>query len=173
MSTGEKSRPALSPRKSTRSLVEAVQAALFESDAGKSLYVKLRVSGGVASQAYLFDFEATGRGEAHCEMHCNLTGRKGRSKRTRLEKKAFAALLKKIYDSSVLDAPQERRQFLPDTLVGRLEVSDGENEYVTYFAADVEQARVQDCLPSEPLQRAVDAIYAAGSKLVDLRSVKP
>jgi hypothetical protein len=173
MSTREKSGPAIGPRKSARTLLEAIQAALYESDAGKSLYIRLRVSGGVASQAFVFDFEATGQGEAHCEMECQLTQRKGRSKRGRLDKKSFSRLLKKVYDSGVLEAPQERRQFLPDTLVGRLEIADGENEFVTYFAADAEQAKAQDCVPSERLQKAVDAIYAAGARLVNLRSVKP
>ena len=73
----------------------------------------------------------------------------------------------------VVKLPQEQPLFLPDTLVGILEVSDGTNLRRLYFAADPEQAKTQGKKPPPELVQAVDAIYAIGAKLTGKRRVKP
>ena len=73
----------------------------------------------------------------------------------------------------VVKLPQEQPLFLPDTLVGILEVSDGTSLRRFYFAADPEQAKPQGRIPPPELLQAVDAIYAAGAKLTGNRRVKP
>jgi len=76
-------------------------------------------------------------------------------------------------ETPVVKLPQEQPLFLPDTLVGILEVSDGTSLRRFYFAADPEQAKTQGKISPPELLQAVDAIYAAGAKLTGNRRVKP
>ena len=69
--------------------------------------------------------------------------------------------------------PPEQPRFLPDTLVGKLEISDGNSRQRWYFAADPDQASVQQMQTPPAVAKAADAIYAAGGRLMGMRSVKP
>jgi hypothetical protein len=85
----------------------------------------------------------------------------------------FTELLRRIVDSNVLDTPPAPPRFLPDTLVGSFEVARGGSVYQAYFAADPEQARTQNAVPGPELQKALDAVYAVGARLLGQRSIRP
>lgn len=141
----------------------------------RELRVSLLVAGGAPSQRYRFHFAADGSGRVRGELGCELSGRKGKSRRRQLAGKEFADLIRDIVASGVLVAPAEQPRFLPDTVVGTLELSDGRSTLRWDFAADPEQAKTQDAVPPPAVAKAADAIYSRGAKLMGKRtpSVKP
>ena len=100
----------------------------------------------------------------------NAAGASGTGRST-LSDKEFVSLLKKVQPA--LDAPVETPSFLPDTLIGILEISDGTAARRIYFAADPEQARTQGKVPPREVLEAVDAVYAVGASLSGTRNIKP
>ncbi len=170
MEQNKKQSPSIAPEQQ-RSLSENLALAIKDEGARRGFSVKMRVGGGIPSQRYSFDFSAAGDGTAECKFECHLSGRKGQSEKTKLAPKDLVTLLRAF--ERVVKLPQEQPLFLPDTVVGILEVSDGSNLRRFYFAADAEQAKTQGKVPPAELLRAVDAIYAVGAKLTGERRVKP
>jgi len=169
MEQNKKQPPSIAPEQ--HSLSENLARAIKDEGIRRGFGVKMKVRGGIPSQGYSFDFSAAGDGTAECRFECHLSGRKGQSQKTNLAPKDMVALLRTL--ERVVKLPQEPPLFLPDTVVGILEVSDGTNLRRYYFAADPEQAKTQGKIPPSELRQAVDAIYAIGAKLTGNRRVKP
>lgn len=155
------------------SLNERLSRALADETIRRSLSVKMTVRGGLPSKKYSFEFAASGDGAATCRFEDQLRQRSGESgkARTALSDKEFVALLKKLQPA--LERPTEPPSFLPDTLVGILEISDGSVVRRIYFAADPEQAKTQGKVPPREVLQAVEAVYAVGASLSGSRNVKP
>ena len=175
MSNQRKGEPSLSPPQPSApaSPRETLLKAVQEPRAAEDITVALKISGGLPSQAYRFEFRASGKGDVHCEMASELTSRQAKARAQKLESNQFAALLKNLLASGVLEVPQEPPRFLPDTLVGRLEISDGKSVHRIYFAADPDQASVQDKVPRPEVKKAVDLIYSLARKVTGARAIKP
>jgi len=169
MATAPKQSPSIAPP--GHSLAENFAQTLKDETARRAISVKLKVRGGVPQQSYALDFALGGDGTAECRFACGLSKREGHAPRTALADKDFAGLMKKV--ERVLQLPQEKTSFLPDTVVGILEVSDGANVRRIYFAADPEQARTQGKVPPPEVLDVAEAIYKVGAKLTEQRSVKP
>jgi hypothetical protein len=140
----------------------------------RELRVYLVVAGGAPSQRYRFHFAADGGGRLRCELDCELSERRGKASRQGRQKE-FADLVRAIVASGVLKVAPEEPRFLPDTVVGTLELSDGRSSLRWDFAADPEQAKTQDAVPPPALARAADEVYSLGARLMDKRTpaVKP
>ena len=141
----------------------------------RELGVSLLVAGGVPSQRYRFHFAADGSGRVRCELRCELAGREGKASRRTLDRKQVADLIRTIVAGGLLDVPAGEPRFMPDTVVGTLELSDGRSTLSWDFAADAEQAKTQDAVPPPALEKAADEIYSLGGRLMGKRtsSVKP
>lgn len=153
-------------------LSQLIHQSLKDDELRKKTKISLNVSGGLPSQRYQYRFEATGDGSGESYLECMLKNRKI-DKKFSMKLDRYDALLKKIYQSGVLEMPQEQPQFLPDTIVGCLEVKIVEFSFRTYFAADEDQAKVQNKISTPQLKRAVEAIYKEGALILKKRSVKP
>ena len=171
MAQNEKPQPSASVPQP--SLKERVSRGIEDEGGRRSLQVRLKVRGGLPSQHYAFDFAAGGDGAATCQVEDQLRKRAGASgtKRSTLSDKEFVSLLKKVQPA--LDSPVEPPSFLPDTVIGILEISDGAASRRIYFAADPEQARTQGKVPPREVLEAADAVYAAGASLLGTRNIKP
>ena len=174
MAANEKTQPsiALAPPP----IGERVALALKDEALLRPFSIRLKVGGGVRSQEYSFEFRATGDGYAECRFTCGVSGRagdstKGDAGRATINPREFSALLRKMLP--VMRVPLAQPRFLPDTLIGILEISDGQAVHRVYFAADPDQAETQGLPPPSELLAAINAIYSIGSKLTGQRSVKP
>jgi hypothetical protein len=151
-----------------------LQSALERAADGKPdrrLEISLRVGGGAPSQRYHFEFVARGTGTAS-SYSGEAPDRQGTSEE-RLDPAELSDLARQVLASGVLDTPGEPPRFLPDTLVGILDITNGKMRFRRYFAADPDQAQVQDAMPPPSVTRAADAIFALGAKRMGKRSVKP
>lgn len=169
MAEAYKRKPSAEPSGAT--LRENLALALRDEAARRSFRIRMTVGGALPAQSYSLHFSMTGTGETQCRFECRLTKRRGAAEKANLPAKEVLALLKSI--QGALELPHEQPRFLPDTLVGILEISDGANVRRFYFAADPEQAKTQGKLAPDALARAANAIYATVAKLVGQRSVKP
>jgi hypothetical protein len=167
-------KPRPEPIDEAESLEQKLERAARD-DVDRELRVSLLVAGGVPSQRYRFHFAADGSGRVSCELSCELSGRKAKASRRTLARKEFADLIRAIMASGVLEAPAEQPLFVPDTIVGTLELSDGRSSLRWDFAADPEQAKTQGAVPPSAVERAADEIYSLGGRLMGKRapSVKP
>lgn len=138
----------------------------------KELKISLKISGGIPSQAYRFSFNLSGEGFLNSSLDCTMTKRKAR-KETRLEAKELNDLFDTIIKSNILNMYQAPPAFLPDTLVGILEISYNDMTHRVYFAADEAQAEVQNMKTPPEVKKVLDHLYSIGNKIHKLRSVKP
>jgi hypothetical protein len=159
------------PIEEPASLRSALERAA-EGKPDRGFEVSLLVTGGAPSQRYRFEFTARGTGALSIRLSDDVSDRRGESDE-RLDPSEFADLARTILRSGVLDTPADTPRLLPDTLVGILGVNAGTSRFRRYFAADPEQARVQDAQPPAALVKPVDAIYALGARRMSKRSVKP
>lgn len=154
---------------------QALRSALERAAEGKpdrSIEISLRVSGGAPSQRYRFEFTARGTGSLSTRISDEASDRQGRSDE-RLDPSEFANLARDVLRSGVLETPAETPRFLPDTVVGILDISGRASHFRRYFAADPDQAQIQDAQPPSALIKAADALYAEGARRMSQRSVKP
>jgi hypothetical protein len=170
MADTEKARP--EPIEEPESLRASLERAA-KGDVDSRLRISLLVAGGAPSQRYHFDFAASGSGDVRAELRCDLTKRRGKAQRRKLNENQFAELVRAILASGLLEAPRDLPRFLPDTLVGILELSDRASRLRWHFAADPEQARSQGAEPPRAVVKAADAIFDRAGKLMGKRSVKP
>lgn len=172
MEIGDKTRPDLTPAGPSR-LAESVDHALTDPQSRNDIEISLAVHGGLPSQAFHLDFEASGGGTVRCRLACELSGRQAHVEEARLDEKGLVRLLEDLQENKVLELPDEPPSFLPDTLVGRLVISDGQVSRTFFFAADPEQAKTQGRPPAPELQRVLDTIYDLAATVADVESARP
>jgi hypothetical protein len=166
------------PRKDTPEPIEEpeeLRSALQRAADGKAdrkFEISLRVAGGAPSQRYRFEFVARGTGTASSELSDDAADRREKSDE-RLDPAELADLARKVLASDILDTPAEAPRFLPDTLVGILDITNGTTRFRRYFAVDADQAQVQAATPPARVAEAADAIFSLGAKRMGKRSIKP
>ena len=167
-------KPRPEPIDETESLEQKLERAARD-DVDRDLRVSLVVGGGAPSQRYRFNFAANGSGRVSSEFSSELSGRTGKARQRTLTRQEFAEVLRAIVATGVLELSADQPRFLPDTVVGILELSDGRSSYRWKFAADPEQALTQGAAPPPALERAADAIYSLGGRLMGKPkpSIKP
>lgn len=169
MAEHQKNKPAAQPGGPT--VLDNLRLALRDEAARRRFHVRLNVRGGLPAQSYRLEFDMAGSGEVQSQYADALSKREGRTDKAALDSRQVLAILKTL--APALELADEQPRFLPDTLVGILEISDGTNTHRIYFAADPDQAKAQGKLLPPALQAAVNSIYAAAAKLLGQRSVKP
>lgn len=154
-------------------LSENVKRAIDNEALRSRITVSLRISGAPPSEGYYFFLEISGQGAVEYEFQSHQPEAISRSGSATISNEAVVKLLKRIHTSGVLELPQETPRFIPDTLVGMLEISDGDRAFRMRFAADPEQAETQGQVPPPALMETTEALYALGTRVMDVDSVKP
>jgi hypothetical protein len=164
-----KGKPSAQPTGPT--LREKLELALRDEAVRRPFRVEVLVAGGLPAQSYRFEFQLAGSGDVQTRFACRRSQRERSSDKAKLESRQVLAILRAA--RALLELPDEQPRFLPDTLVGFLEISDGTQTRRFYFIADPEQAKTQGKVPPAALTAVLNAIYATGAKLMGERSIKP
>ena len=135
--------------------------------------VALTVTGGLPGERHQFSFVAHANGTAECELNCEISKQVRGGKRGRPAKLDFAGLLRAVDPVRLLAADIPMPRFPPDSLIGRLELSDGDQSRAFYYLADPGQAETAGQLPPETLLRAVNAVYQRAEKLLGSKKIRP
>ena len=169
---GSKQRPTLPPAAPIATeLRQALVNAIDDVSQRGDVTVQLKIRGGLPSQRYIFDFSATGEGKAHCSFECALSKRSGRSNEHGVSPNQIQELLKQL--PAAVTCSLEGEWFLPDTLLGILDISAGGYSRRFVYAADPEQAKTQGKALPEQLKRVINTIHRIAAKLTGVRSTNP
>jgi hypothetical protein len=167
-------RPAGTPHVPGR-IVEGIREAIADPKRRPGAYIRLTASGGVHGEEYEFEYVIDASGTARSRLRDELHGRhlSGRDEPARRDPARFTSLAEAIDVESLMRAEDAAGGFPPDSVVGRLEVSDGEQRVSFAFLADEGQAARAQIRMADPLRRAVDVVYGAAAEHLDERDLKP
>jgi hypothetical protein len=154
-------------------LAAGLKEAVAEPDRRAGAYVRLVVSGGVHGERYDFEYHVDAQGAAASALHDELHGRHVQARRPEPDRQRFRALAEGIDVAGLLDAEPPPHRIPPDSVVGRLEISDGEQTARFRFLADPEQAERARAVAPEPLRHAVDLVYESAAKMMGEERLRP
>jgi hypothetical protein len=166
--------PAGVPRLPER-LADGLRDAAANPDNRPSAYVRLIVTGGVHGERYDFEFMADAAGNVQSHLHDELRPRDVRDTPAQAgaDRDRFRQLVEAIDVDAIVRADRPTAGFPPDSVVGILEVSDGEQVERFPFLADEAKATRIQAAPPEPLLRAVDAVYSTAAAYLAVDDLKP
>lgn len=172
MATPPRSIPIGTPKLPDR-LAEGLRRAVADPKRHAGAYVKLTASGGVHGESYDFEYRIDSAGRASGRLHDEMKGvrvtdadvasRKGAKSANAAVPKRFADIVKAIDVDTLMRSDNPTSGFLPDSVVGRLEISDGAQTATFLFQADDVQALGAKAVAAEPLSRAADAVWRAAA----------
>lgn len=173
MATDPKTTPLATPPLPER-VAEGLRKAIDDPKRYPKAYIRLSAAGGVHGERYEFDYRIEASGRATSRLHDELKGR-SIAERVATGKAAsparFAALAKAIDVAALLRSAPPSGGFPPDSVVGRLEISDGEQTAAFLFpAGDDAAAGVR---AADPLRRAADAVFKAAAGDLGTDDPKP
>lgn len=154
-------------------LVKKVAQGISDPENAPDLRVALWVEGGVHSERYEFHFEASGSGEGFARLRNELTGRQAEPRTFELEPSDFSDLLRTLDVRRLIRAAEQQPRIPPDSVIGRLEISDSEQRVSTVFMADAEQAKDAGYELPREVAHAVDWIYDLAARKLDEKDVRP
>ena len=170
MTVREKQRP--EPLVKTEVLKEALgRAAKGEID--DDLAISFRVAGGVAGQHYRLVLRTVGERLDSCALDCTMSDRRGEAGERTIDAKILSPLYRSLLRSELLSTTTEPPRFLPDTLVGIIEIISGDTTHRVYYAADPDQAAVQGLPPPAAVLAAAEALYKAAGTILEIKDVRP
>lgn len=174
MADEPKASPAGTPKVPGR-IVEGMREAIADPRSRPRAYIRLTAAGGVHGEHYEFEYQIDASGQTVSRMRDELNGRhhSGRQGDAQKDLDRFRSLAETIDVESLLRAEHASGGFPPDSVVGLLEISDGEQTASFAFLADDTQAAQARIHTPEPLRRAVDAIYGAAAACLDDDDLKP
>jgi hypothetical protein len=175
MPTDSKSIPIGTPPVPDR-VVRGLQAAIADPGSRPQAYIRLRASGGVRGEAYDFEFRIDAAGRTHTHLLDELKGRRQSAPVAAdmaADPKRFATLARALDIEALMRAEAPSGGFPPDSVVGRLEVSDGEQTATFLFLADEQQAERARRRAPNSLHKAVDAVFRAAAATLGADDVRP
>ena len=166
--------PAGVPRLPER-LAAGMEEAAADPAKRPSAYIRLVVAGGVHGERYDFAFMADAAGNVESRLRDDLKQREAVMPldRQRGDPDRFRRLVELVDVAALLRADPPATGFPPDSIVGLLEVSDGEQVERFRFLADEAQAARASARAPEPLSHAVAAVYAAAAEELGVEDPRP
>ena len=137
----------------------------------QDIRVYLTVSGGLPAKAYHFSFAIEKNGQLHCRY--NVKGQHKLETTTKAEPNDIIELTQLLAKTRVFDFQQPPPRFVPDTVVGKLEIYVGDLYHVQYFAADEKQAAHNQMPTHTELHKVLNWIYNRASQLLKKKNLKP
>jgi hypothetical protein len=133
----------------------------------------MTIDGGGHGERYSFHFEVSASGTVKCRFGSDLAGRRLGAPADRTKPVDLDDLLRRLDVSRLKQLRQARMPAIPPcSLVGRLEVFDGEQQLQIVFMADEGQARQAGYRMPPAVARAVDVLYDLGAKCLGLKGKK-
>lgn len=149
------------------------RAALRElSTEEQNFKLQLTVSGGMPAKAYHFFFSIEKNGRMQCQYNSKL-GKRKYEKSDRATDSDIEQLVQLLLKTRIFDFQQPPPRFVPDTVVGKLEIYIVNLYHVQYFAADDKQGSYQQMPTHAELPKVVDWIYGKAARVLDKKNIKP
>lgn len=157
-------------------IVEGFRAAIADPKQRPKAYVRLTVSGGVHGESYDFEYriDAAGRISSHLvdEMKQRRYSTPADSAR-KASAERFVDVARKLDVEALARIEKPTAGFPPDSVVGRLEINDGEQAATFVFLADDQQAASARYTAPDALRKAVDVLYREAAAHLGADDLKP
>jgi hypothetical protein len=148
-------------------------AAMRNPDKGKKNFsIQLTISGGLPTKAYQLFIKLDGDGRMSCRYDSKLDRHKD-EKSVQLDDKEIQQLINLLGKTRIFDFKQPPPRFIPDTVVGKLEIYLANLYHVQYFVADEKQAKYQEFPTHLALPKVLDWLYKKGARLLNKKNIKP
>lgn len=154
-------------------LAERVREGSTESEDDRELRVRLEVSGGAAGEKFELRFAATESGRLEIYLVNELRQVESRREEGELSEGEFRRLLESVNVAQMSELSRLRQPIPPCSVVGRLIVSDGQQEVRVLYMAEPEQAREAGFGVHPSIERATEAIYGLVSERLSVKEVRP
>jgi hypothetical protein len=138
----------------------------------RNFKIQLTVSGGLPAKAYYFSIQLEKNGPMVCRYDSKLDRRKD-EKSTKTDDKDVDQLISLLRKTRIFDFKQPPPRFIPDTVVGKLEIYLDDLYHVQYFVADEKQAKSQYVPTHSALADVVDWLYDKGARSLNRKTIKP
>lgn len=145
-------------------------------DGGDDLSIDFTVAGGAPSQRFRLALHIKGREVRSCSYDCDMSDRHVEIDRQQMSEKGgdlVGSLVQRLVRSDVLGSRYAPATFLPDTIIGTIVVTVGDEERRIQFAADPDQAAVQGLRPPAEVIAAVEALYDMAGQVLEMENVRP
>lgn len=170
-----KSIPIAAPQVPGR-VVDGFKAAIADPKKKPNAFIRLTASGGVHGESYDFEFriDAAGRVETHLIDELKQRRYASPSHAVKIAAPSRFVEIARALDIDVLAKAQNPSAgFPPDSVIGRLEINDGEQSMSLVFLADDQQASHARYLAPSPLRKAVDLLYREAAIHLGTDDLKP
>lgn len=154
-------------------LAERLDRALKEPEVRGDVKVRLSVEGGHAGERYEFRLRLSGTGDAEISLLDNLRGRREEGRIAQVTQRDVTGLLRALDVQTLLLVSRARPRIPPGSVVGRLEVSDGQQEASALFMADPGQAESAGYRMPPGLARTLERLYELGAKHLGVKDIRP
>jgi hypothetical protein len=175
MPTEPKSIPIHVPHTPGR-IVEGIYEAIADPKTHPQAYIRLTVSGGIRGEAYDFEYRIDAKGQSNVRLRDELKNFQTQviqADTEFIDPKCFATLVSALDIANLIRCETQSGGFPPDSVVGRLEISDGDQKATFLFLANEEQAKQARLLAPDPLRKAVDTIYRTAATHLRMENVRP
>lgn len=153
-------------------LATKVHRAIQELDAEQDVIVRMTVSGGVEGERYDFHFTASSKG-VESGLQDQFSDRDYGSRDYKAPQEAFDQVLETVNVRELAMAKEQEFLFPPDSLVGQLLISGGDQVIRTVFMADPDQAETAGYEMPPYLEKTIDTVYDLAAKMMDVEDVRP
>jgi hypothetical protein len=166
MATAPSSIPIGTPRLPGR-IVEGLRRVAADPKGHPNAYLRISASGGVHGEAYDFEYRIDAAGRASGRLRDELKGvslpdaARSAKKAAKADPARFVALVESLDIEALMRSDVPSGGFVPDSVVGRLEISDGEQTATFLFPASDQPA--QRAYMADPLRKAADALFDAAA----------
>lgn len=152
--------------------LDASIRAAIERRTAPGIRVRLDVEGGHPGERYELRVRISG-GEAEVSLLDELRGLRREPVHRSVGRTPEVALLREIDAPALAEASKVQQRIPPGSVVGRLEIGDGERSVVTVFMADKGQAESAGFRIPSQVEQVVDRIYALASETIEESDIRP
>lgn len=156
-----------------KELEAKLQQLQADPQAESDVRIEMSVSGGMPAERYEFHFVATSGGEGQCRLRCHLTERDYEAKSLQLSQEEMARMIGNVDAPQLMRSAAPQVQIPPDSLIGRLQISDGEQTAQFIFMADPGQAETAGYEMPPQLAQLTDTIYDMAQQQLGAEDVRP
>jgi len=157
-------------------VVDGFKAAIADPKQKPNAFIRLTASGGVHGESYEFEFRIDAAGRIDTHLVDELKQRRYALPANAMKVAApsrFVDIARALDIDALVKVQGPSVGFPPDTVVGRLEINDGEQSTSLIFLADDQQAsRTRYSVPG-PLRKAVDLLYREAATQLGTDDLKP
>lgn len=150
-----------------------LERALANPEQAQNVRLRLEVDGGAHGERYNLWFDSAGDGTTRLSLMDEMTDRRFDADTVKLPSDSIRKLFNQVDVGAMVAYAQTHAPIPPCSLVGRLEIVNGDRILSTVFMADEEQAKTAGFRLPPRIQQVVDSIYDLAARQMGTENIRP